>query len=536
MAPLIDQENIGVGDQKTQSQHLPRSLQPAQQGAVNADSYAPPKTPVTRVPLSQLISNGEDNFEHMPILTPVERVLWDNSPTGSVTPSGQRGTKRARSSSPQSSSQHEAAAYRAPANRKAQFDLQTLQNSLTTPLADPAGDLWNRYAVNSTDKQTPSKAIVQPLPNLLHSSSPQTPARYMAMNDNSGLRRTMSCGVEWPTSVAKRRKIHKSYSQVVDKDNVASITGVAEHVAKLNVSKVQFLLEEIHNGLTCQTGHRHETQPSSSSPPAVNSESNPDSTPSPSKRPLANSEVATASKSARGTQELPLNYSMFEEADKAEAVLRNINEVASSDYGGDAIDLNFVGKVDATMLAINPLDHMPRSVVLSPRGDPTVEQIELVEGRPSQATNDKSILVQDAVIDKCTIKDEHNSMIMPAASITNVRDEDNFDDDDDDDGMFAADLENLAAMYDEPTSREETQNTGNIGHIEKDPTMIESGFHQGKEANVSTSVHEETYVEVSSDDEFGGGLELEELASEMTRATQAAEASSSSIVRTARQR
>ena len=222
---------------------------------------------------------------------------------------------------------------------------------------------------------------------------------------------------------------------------------------------------------------------------------------------------------------------MFKEADKAKAVMHAINEDASSDYGGDAIDLDFVGKVDATVRATNPLDNIPTPVVLSPPGDPTVKHIKLAEGLPSQATNVETIITQDVVMGKCNVKDVHNSMIVSAISTTNVKDDDNFDDDDDDE-LFAADLENIAAMYDEPTSQEKIQNNVSNGNLKKDPTIIENGSHQGKKSKVSTAAQEGIYVEVSSDDEFGEGLELEELASELTRATQAAEASSSSIVRT----
>ena len=226
-----------------------------------------------------------------------------------------------------------------------------------------------------------------------------------------------------------------------------------------------------------------------------------------------------------------MDCSMFEETHKAKAVLHAVNENTSSDYGCDVIDLGFVGGFDVAMGVTNPLDDVSGPVVLTPTVDHTIEHIELVEGQPSRTTKVEKITTQDVVMEKCNVKDAHNSSITPPMSTTKTRDEDTFDDDGDDE-LFAADLENLAAVYDEPMSQENMQNILSNGTLGKSPMTRDSGTHQDKKSKVSTPAQEGIYVEVSSDDEFGEGLELEELASELTRATQEAEASSSSIVRT----
>lgn len=172
-----------------------------------------PQTPGNRLPLADLISNAEDAFNHAPgqEFTPEEHVIWQHVPVSSNTTSisqrsATRGKKRRHSSSPSSSPL-------ADNSKHAQepLDMQSFQALLRTPQNDLATDLWNNYVGKSTlngDAELPPPR----LPNLL-SSSPQTPASGTKSRDSSGLRRSISCNAEWPTSKSKRRRVNEEGSR-----------------------------------------------------------------------------------------------------------------------------------------------------------------------------------------------------------------------------------------------------------------------------------------------------------------------------------
>ncbi|KAL4920230.1 hypothetical protein BDW62DRAFT_13796 [Aspergillus aurantiobrunneus] len=164
-----------------------------------------PQTPGNRLPLADLIGNAEDAFSRAPVgqeFTPEDYVIWQHAPPSSnpstQTPATQS-KKRCHSSSPSSSP-----LAGSKGAHKGSFDLQAFQSLLKTPQNDLATDLWNNYVAKSTtnlpDLQQPRFA------NLL-SSSPHTPGSATAAQDSSGLRRSISCNAEWPSSKAKRRKI-----------------------------------------------------------------------------------------------------------------------------------------------------------------------------------------------------------------------------------------------------------------------------------------------------------------------------------------
>ncbi|KAL4787251.1 hypothetical protein BJX76DRAFT_30846 [Aspergillus varians] len=160
-----------------------------------------PQTPGNRLPLADLIGNAEDAFRRAPVgeeYTPEDYVIWQHVPPSSnpstQTPATQS-KKRRHGSSPSSSPL---------AAQKGSFDLQPFQALLKTPQNDLATDLWNNYVAKTTtnipDLQQPRFA------NLL-SSSPHTPGSARTGQDSSGLRRSISCNAEWPTSKTKRRKM-----------------------------------------------------------------------------------------------------------------------------------------------------------------------------------------------------------------------------------------------------------------------------------------------------------------------------------------
>ncbi|PKX92566.1 bifunctional ATP-dependent DNA helicase/ssDNA endodeoxyribonuclease DNA2 [Aspergillus novofumigatus IBT 16806] len=207
-----------------------------------------PQTPGNRIPLADLISNAEDAFNRAPgqEYTPEDHVIWQHVPASSnpdtlSQPSATR-KKRRHSSSPTSSPLGGSKK----GERKRSFDMQSFQALLKTPQNDLATDLWNNYlgkaSINPEDSFPPPR-----LANLL-SSSPQTPATTGTSRDSSGLRRSVSCNAEWPTSKAKRRRLNgqefgsgrnifsRSKSNVLESANTKS-------------SRLNFLLEKIERSL-----------------------------------------------------------------------------------------------------------------------------------------------------------------------------------------------------------------------------------------------------------------------------------------------
>jgi len=535
----MDKENtdIAVNGLTGESDGLHPSksgLHPQQVSAENPKP--PPATPVGRVPFAELIGNNEDAFEQRPALTPVERVLWNHSPSSTdfanslMTPAVRRGKKRGRSSSPPSSSRED------PLQRRPSFDLQTLQRSLTTPLADPAGDLWSRYSINTREKPTPSKPAIQPLEDLLQSSSPQTPARHLRENDSSGLRRTMSCGTAWPASAAKRRKIQKSHSQIVDR----SMYGSSEHHDAIEASKVSFLLEKIHEGLAHNSVVLNETEPSSSSPPALNGLPTTALAVPPSKRlPLAR-HISPPAATVHSLQDLSHEEQVIHEVQVPEMKMQIFEKESSSDYGDDAIDEDFFDVVTASMQVTLPVKDMNRDPVPAVTREQIFERAEenVVLHTATKKGND---LCMDSR------RDVTHGGILPLQNLdANVgsngskgQGSDDFEFGDDD-GLFAADLEDMAAIYDQQVTPVNPRAPLITADLELPPKPNPASAKNFLPKSTSTAGaptagapgRVKEYVEVSSDDEYGEGLELEELAFELTHATQAAEAAASSHVRT----
>lgn len=218
-----------------------------------------PKTPGNRIPLADLISNAEDSFNPAPgpEVTPVDHVIWQHVPvssnpdTSSQTPAGRR-KKRRHSSSPVGSPSN--------GSKKTQqepLDLQSIQALFKTPQHDLATELWNNYMdknmVDGTEDLPPPR-----LANLL-SSSPQTPASGRTSRDSSGLRRSISCAAEWPTSRTKRRRINRPDLNSGRGIFARTSSNVLDS-GKPRSSRINFLLEKIEKSL-------HPAQPSDMGPP-----------------------------------------------------------------------------------------------------------------------------------------------------------------------------------------------------------------------------------------------------------------------------
>ncbi|KAL2353936.1 hypothetical protein BJ546DRAFT_88048 [Cryomyces antarcticus] len=227
---------VGDPEKVTSTRQMPALVQ---------SKTCPPSTPRTRLPLVDLIGNTEDAARRRvrTNLSPEERILW--APNSSATPAGKT-SKRARSSSPVSSSQNEVSAHFS-ANKET-FDVQHLQDSLRTPRADPAADLWSRYAVNTNKGDTTTTLQLPTFAHLIDAPSPHSSA-VSPGGSVGGLRRWASCGIEWPTSKTKRRKTAGAFRRDPD-DECAELTeepAAADGATKL--SRVGLLIERIQETL-----------------------------------------------------------------------------------------------------------------------------------------------------------------------------------------------------------------------------------------------------------------------------------------------
>ena len=241
--------------------------QPSSQRSAGKELRDCPQTPVGRLPLSELLANGDDPRNHQNV-TPIERVLWDNSPLSSGTPSSiTRGKKRKRahSSSPTSSSQKKSSKHFGV--DQPLLYTSALDKTLETPKADLIDDLWSRYSLDKSERRSPTAHFNAHFPQLLHSSSPNAegPSR-----EGTGLRRAFSC-IDWPTSAVKRRRImHQSGSQIGDSVEFAAFNDTVVSIKKTK-SRVSQLVEKIHSHLAEPIqAQNHSSSDPVSSPAAFN--------------------------------------------------------------------------------------------------------------------------------------------------------------------------------------------------------------------------------------------------------------------------
>jgi DNA replication ATP-dependent helicase Dna2 len=214
-----------------------------------------PRTPAGRLALADLLGESIANgtVSMIPTGSPDERVLWEHSRSpyssgqpSSLLPTTKRGKKRARSSSPISSPHPKTPKAKA---SKEVFDLQQLNSSLKTPAAKAA-----------ESKQAMPSAFA----HLFETSSPR-PADPSHQTKSAALNRSLSCGTEWPTSIAKRRKTKQS-SELLKREagNSGPEAGRSEAASKL--SRVNLLMEKVQDSLKTPIKFNSQPGPSSSSP------------------------------------------------------------------------------------------------------------------------------------------------------------------------------------------------------------------------------------------------------------------------------
>ncbi|KAH6647536.1 hypothetical protein BKA67DRAFT_577791, partial [Truncatella angustata] len=164
-------------------------------------------TPHSKLVWQELVGDTEEKEEEEDT-SPNERILWESKraegvPNLSPMITRRRGKKRARSSSPTSSP----SSYSKPATPA--VNVKKLTQALKSAHADPAIDLWDRFALSGSTNITPRGGANPALAQIMVSSSPQPsktlpPGGKGSATPNS-LRRAISCGVNWP----KRRRTER---------------------------------------------------------------------------------------------------------------------------------------------------------------------------------------------------------------------------------------------------------------------------------------------------------------------------------------
>ena len=309
-----------------------------------------PQTPANRIPLADLVGNTEDAYDHPTSdITPDDHVYWQTGPRSSDPSSSvqshRKSKKRSHSSSP-APSQLEKSSHFPAAELNGSFNLQNLQNFLKTPQMDPALDLWNRYADSGGAKGEEERSL-NAFANLI-SSSPQTPG---TTSSKIGLRKAISCGIEWPMSRTKRVKVDDGPSLRKAEEALAQSKQDIMSAHTSTTSKVNLLMEKIQEGLTRvpRTGLR---QPSSSSPlpERTTTPQNSDALPTV----LEKDEPMALEGQGLGIQQTLVGpQDLMDSAAQNHVTRHDAIEEGSSDYGDDVFDENFASVTLPPPISVN---------------------------------------------------------------------------------------------------------------------------------------------------------------------------------------
>ncbi|KAK4506536.1 hypothetical protein PRZ48_000268 [Zasmidium cellare] len=215
-----------------------------------------PCTPGARLPLEDLIGNCDETIQKEPVHeSPEEQIGWHPQSSSDLLTPNQRKRKRAKSSSPScpntSSQQERASGF---------FGESGAPSAKKTPAADPATDLWQRYANGRANGETLN---IPEIGNLIFQASPrpiETPVK------GGPLRRWASTGNDWPSTKNKKRCTGTRQSINVWQDQTAVESGgkskVATMVQKIQETLASQKLEQAQAKAVARTADA----PSSSSP------------------------------------------------------------------------------------------------------------------------------------------------------------------------------------------------------------------------------------------------------------------------------
>lgn len=422
-----------------------------------------PKTPGNRLPFADLISNAEDAFNLAPgqEFTPEDRVIWQHVPVSSnpdstSQTSATRGKKRRHSSSPSSSPLADNSKH----GNQEPFDMQSFQALFKTPQNDLVADLLNNYVGKST--LNGNEDLPPPRLSNLLSSSPRTPASAKTNRDSSGLRRSISCNAEWPTSKAKRRRIDgdgsrsgrnifsRSRSNVLDSGD-AKAASLKSFVQKM---------ESLHKAPTV-------AEPPSSSPaPTANVQRNRSMSPIEEKATLRASERATKGDETNVVQP------------ESRTLRDTTPEGSSSEFEDDGLDLDLLEFADTTLDSVTgPTQAYSNSECHN------TESANRVSSREHDNNN----------IENRNCSGGLDRNINTDMKFKNTL---NYDDEFDDDDEFSENINMiLTGCDDAPAS------TGPVNPANKPSTLKQAASHD-VQANAQPSTRLEKPKEASSDDEF----------------------------------
>lgn len=220
-----DKENIGSVASGRASMTRSQPLPPTRSELVNhqlppfTNKRKSPRTPANKLSTADLIRNTEDAYNYEGRReTPEEHVTWmqgtipgSSGPSGTMTStkstrSTRKGKKRARSSSPS------VYAHKSPkVQEQDTIDLTGLRSSLQSPDQpasqhdDPGQDLYKDYMGISFGLMGQEAQPRSALPDSFR-LSPGTPSK--APGSISKMQRSTSCGIVWPSSRQKKRRLN----------------------------------------------------------------------------------------------------------------------------------------------------------------------------------------------------------------------------------------------------------------------------------------------------------------------------------------
>ncbi|KAL5113950.1 DNA replication endonuclease-helicase Dna2 [Pleosporales sp. CAS-2024a] len=323
----------------------------------------------------------------------------------------------------------------------------------TTPQADPAAELWSRYTSN---KGTPSANKSVAFAHLINESSPRS---AIAAGSVSGLRRWASCGHEFPASHRKRRRTHGVFQGESDRpEDVFAAAPSSDGVMlgqppKSNIASIVQRMKEC-----VKSQPRISSQlPSSSSPFPDTGERHVASPGSPLQRRAHEPEAET----------LPVDNTVYDDAvtdDQGAA-----KSFGSSDDFGDVDFEEIVDVLETASQAVEP--PMPPIQKTSYVTIPT----EAVQAQAREADSD-----------------------------------DEFGMDEDEDG-FAADLEQVASLYDTRPLVSPSQQMATV--------VADTKSHTATRLSAPTTPVIDL-VEDDDDDEFGDEIDADVFAAAEVAATQ----------------
>lgn len=524
---------IGIGEgpkspsraRDSQAVQVPVPLQQHSLKAGRNESKDCPQTPGGRLPLAELIASGED-YNQVLNLTPVERVLWNNSARNSEqgssqeTPALPKSRKRAHSSSPISSSQKKHRTSDFFTTGEKSIDVQHLQKALKTPQGDPAGDLWKKYSLNAhgNERLSPTRAFGQPFSQLLESSSPQTPARKLLGRESAGLRRSFSCGTEWPTSTAKRRRL-----QATAEDSPHALAAVEEGVQKSQKckSRLSLLVAKISGDLArpatdageqtaASAPYREDTTPAGH---PISSEAHLDEEDERGQYQSSASQRPTTPRGILGESRLP-DDTPLQDRTHLEAI-----DAQSDDFGDDGLDLETFDAVDAEIEAR-----------VSQLGVITCHSGNRITGKvPSQGTKSTGTAMdsRDKTVPRSALgkpQDRPSDLrCLSASAPSKELNRDEFDNEDAND-VSAEDFEDAIALFDQKAEVQLAQNATTGRHGDPAPSQKRSTIYgsspEGPQLTSMAKEQDRTDPAALSEDEFGGDLEFEDIVAECEKATQ----------------